>query len=367
MIDEKPGRAVPQLDALTGIRGLAAWFVVLFHVRLSSQQLIGPEAVAAIGKGYLAVDLFFILSGFVLWLNYGARFRASGLREAGPFWWKRFARIWPLHAVILSGLVLFAAVLAATGRDHSAYPFGELPLHYLLVQNWGLTDSLTWNDPAWSISTEMGAYVLFPLLTLGLRLERLRLAASAALATLICAALYLYFALNGETSLGKGISELGLGRCIAEFVLGMVLCRSWQILAGRGWAAPAAFAGGAAIVIGGIAAGLPETAFVPAGFALGLLALALDRGPAARLLGSPPLRWLGDVSYSTYLVHVPLFVLWKLLFVDRSLQLGWGGLAGFLLLVLAFSALLHRWLELPAQSWLNAHRPGFAVRLAPAG
>ncbi len=366
MTAARADRPVPQLDALTGIRGIAAWFVVLFHVRLSSQELIGPGAVAALGKFYLAVDLFFMLSGFVLWLNYGERFRAGGLRQAGPFWWKRFARIWPLHAAILSALVVFAAVLAATGRDHSAYPFGELPLHFLLIQNWGLTGALSWNDPAWSISTEMGAYLLFPLLTLGLRLDRLRLPALAALAVLICAGLYLYFWLNGETSLGKGITELGLGRCIAEFAFGMVLCRVWQISAGWAGAALAAFAGGAAIVAGGVGAGLPETAFVPAGFALGLLALALDRGPAARLLASRPLRWLGDISYSTYLVHVPLFVLWKLLFVGESLQLGWGGLAGFLLLVLALSALLHRALELPAQRWLNAHRPGFAGRLSPA-
>src|SRR3569623_689059 len=103
-----------------------------------------------------------MLSGVVRWLNYGARIAQGGLSEAPRFWWKRFARVWPLHAAVLAGLALFALVLLVTGRDASHYPFAQLPLHLLLVQNWGFTHALTWNDPAWSVSTALGAYIVFP-------------------------------------------------------------------------------------------------------------------------------------------------------------------------------------------------------------
>ena len=66
---------------------------------------------------------------------------------------------------MLAGAVAFVLATAAAGRppsDH--YPWGELPLHLALMQNWGLTGALSWNDPAWSISCELAAYLLFPLL-----------------------------------------------------------------------------------------------------------------------------------------------------------------------------------------------------------
>lgn len=355
---------VPQLDQLTGLRGVAAWFVVLFHVRLSLTGLLPLSVVDGLGKGYLAVDLFFMLSGFVLWLNYGARFRAGGWGEAPRFWWKRFARIWPLHIAILAAMAAFALLVLATGRDPSGYPFAELPLHALLIQNWGLTRVLTWNHPAWSISTEMAAYLLFPLIALALPWERLTTGALLALAGLCAVAMHLLFALNGETILGADIPRYGLWRCLGEFTLGVALCNlllRWR----HQRRAAAACAGVAAAAIGlGLAAGLAETAFVPLAFAAGLLALALDTGPAARALASRPLRWLGEVSYSTYLAHFFLFVLFKLAFVGDDLQLGWGGLAGYLALVLAASAALYGGLEKPAQRWLNARAPGPAARPA---
>jgi peptidoglycan/LPS O-acetylase OafA/YrhL len=354
----------PQLDQLTGLRGVAAWFVVLYHVRLSLTDLLPLSVIGWLGKGYLAVDVFFMLSGFVLWLNYGEQFRAGGWSEAPRFWWKRFARIWPLHAAILAAMAAFALLVLATGRDASGYPFAELPLHVLLLQNWGLTNVLSWNHPAWSISTEMAAYLLFPLIALALPWERLRSGALLALATLSAIAVHLLFALNGEAILGADIPRYGLWRCLGEFALGVALCNLWQRW--RGDHRPAIACGVAALAALGLGfvAGLPETAFVPLVFAAGLLGLALDGGPVARVLASRPLRWLGDVSYSTYLAHFFLFVLFKLAFVGDDLQLGWAGLAGYLALVLAVSAMLYGGLEKPAQRWLNARAPGFAARPA---
>ncbi len=359
------GAASPRhLDALTGIRGIAAWGVVLYHIRLSLTAILPPEAIALFAKGYLAVDLFFILSGFVIWYNYAARIGEGGWGETRLFLWRRFARVWPLHGAILAAFVAFVAVLVATGRDASGYPLAELPLHLLLVQNWGLTPDLTWNHPAWSISTEFAAYLLFPVLVLAARWERVPSWALVALAGLLAGLLHALFAVRGHDGLGDDIPGMGLWRCLAGFALGCLMCQLWQRWAGRPHAAFLALLAGIAIALAGWGLALPETAWVPALFFALLLALALGRGPLVSLLGGRVLTWLGEVSYSTYLAHFFLFILWKIAFVDASLQLGWASLAGYLALVLAASAGLYYGLEKPAQRWLNRHPPGWAVRPA---
>ena len=58
-----------ELRPLTSLRGIAAWMVVLYHVRVAAARTLGPSVVGLAAKGYLAVDFFFMRSGFVLWLN----------------------------------------------------------------------------------------------------------------------------------------------------------------------------------------------------------------------------------------------------------------------------------------------------------
>lgn len=358
-----PEDAVPQLHALTGLRGIAAWLVVFYHIRFSMAELVPGDVIAFLGKGYLAVDLFFLLSGFVLWLNYGQRLRVGGLAAAPHFWWRRFARIWPLHAALLLALMGFVGLLLLTGRSTDGYPLAELPLHLLLVQNWGLTGDLSWNHPAWSISAELAAYLLFPLIALALRWERLGAPALCALLGALVLALHGLFAGAGAAdNLGHDIPRFGLWRCLAEFTMGIALANLWQRWRGQAGAALLLGLAGAIIGAASLAAGLPETAFVPLTFALLLLALALDRGAVSRLLEARPLRLLGDWSYATYLAHFPLFIAFKLVFVGDDLQLSGATLALFLALTLAASAALYRWLERPAQRWLNHRAPAAASR-----
>lgn len=349
--------APAHLDALTGIRGIAAWLVVLYHIRLSLTGVLPADAIAAMARGYLAVDLFFILSGFVLWYNYADRLQGGGVGEAGLFLWRRIARIWPLHMVILALFVLFALALAVTGRDTAGYPFAELPLHLVLAQNWGLTAELSWNHPAWSISTELAAYLLFPLVVSAVRWQRLPTPALLALALALVGVIHLLFASNGHDDLGDAIVSLGLWRCLLEFSLGNLLCLLWLRWRGRPLAAGYAALACAAVVAAGWGLAWPETAFVPAAFAAGLMALALGRGFVVRALGSTVPRYLGEISYSTYLSHYLLFILFKLVFVDASLQVGWAGLAGFLGLVLLASVGFYHFVEKPAQGLVNRHRP----------
>lgn len=354
-----------QIGALTGLRGIAAWLVVFYHARLSLTGFVPAPLIEVASTGYLAVDLFFMLSGFVMWLNYAHRLRGGGLAEAPLFWWRRFARIWPLHAAILLALVCFALLLRATGRDASGYPFGELPLHLLLVQNWGFTPELSWNHPAWSISTEAAAYILFPFAVLALRWERLRPAVLVGIVVLLAGALQAVFTAAGESRLGGDIAHLGLVRCLAEFAIGMVLANLYTVWRDRRGAAVLLALTGAGLLGWVMALGTAQVLLIPIGFACLLLALALDRGPAARLLGGKLPVWLGDVSYATYLVHFPLFIAVKLVLVGDDLQLSAAGFAAYCAVLLALSGGLYHWLEKPAQRWLNRRWRG--ARLAAAG
>ena len=351
------------LDALTGLRGIAAWMVVLFHVRVSLAGLFPAWAVSALGKGYLAVDLFFMLSGFVLWYNYADRLRGGGKAAVADFLWRRFARIWPLHGAIMAIFVVYALALAMRGNDTTLFPFDQLPLHLLLVQNWGITTRLTWNHPAWSISTELAAYLVFPLFVVALRWDRLGPAPLSAIFAMLLGSVYLLFAWHGYDNLGSNITGLGLPRCLLEFATGCLLCMLWGHWRTLRYAATAAAFVCGATLIAGWRLDLPETAIVPIAFASGLMALALSRNLVTRILGQGFFLYLGEISYSTYLAHFLLFILFKQLFLDASLQMGWLGLLGFLAIVLTVSMALYHFVEKPAQRWLNRHPP-LSLRVA---
>jgi len=103
---------------------------------------------------------------------------------------------------------------------------------------------------------------------------------------------------------------------------------------------------------------------VPAAFFAGLLALVTGKGVVVRFLSSRPTLYLGEISYSTYLGHYLLWQLWKIAFVDETVQVGWLSFAGYFALVFAASAALYHWVEKPAQRWLNNHAPRWTLRRA---
>jgi peptidoglycan/LPS O-acetylase OafA/YrhL len=349
--------AEPRADvaALTGIRGLAAWFVVLYHVRLGAASYLPAEASFVLSKGYLAVDLFFMLSGFVLWLNYSDRLRRDGFAAVPKYLARRAARIWPLHLFILALTVLYAILLAATGKLNPVhYPWAELPLHLLLIHNWGFTGGLTWNDPSWSISGEAAAYLLFPLVVLAADWRRLPPVWAIAALLLLAGLLSAVMGWNGAFILDRDIPRFGLLRAVTEFGMGTIVCALWQ----RWCSKPRLAAGLAGALVAsalllGLAAGAPETLAVPIFLAGLLLALALTADRPGNPLAARPVHYLGEISYSTYLVHFLLYIVFKTLFVDDPGNVPPLLTALFLLLTFLASAALYHGVERPAQRALN--------------
>jgi peptidoglycan/LPS O-acetylase OafA/YrhL len=350
-----PAEPRADLPALTGIRGLAAWFVVLYHIRLGAAPYLPAWADFALSKGYLAVDLFFMLSGFVLWLNYSDRLRRDGLKAVPKYLGRRVARVWPLHLFMLAAMVVFASAVAAAGELNPVhYPWAELPLHLLLVHNWGFTSGLTWNDPSWSISGEAAAYLLLPLLVLAIDWRKISPAWAVAALLLLAFLLSGVMAWNGAPLLGQDVPRFGLLRAVTEFTMGTIVCALWRLWAekaGRAAALACGLVAGALLL--GFATAAPETLVVPIFLAGLLLVLALTAGLSGNPLAARPIFYLGEISYSTYLVHFLLYIVFKILFVEDPANVPPPLIGLFLLLTLIASVALYHGVERPAQRLLN--------------
>ena len=346
-----------ELRPLTSARGLAAWYVVLYHIRESAAGSLPPGLINVLAKGYLAVDFFFVLSGFVIWLNYRALLGEHRWRSVPYFLWRRLARIYPLHLLMLVFAVVFALACVATGRPLTPdFGWGTLPYHFLLLQNWGFLDALGWNVPAWSISCELGAYLLFTLLMTNIDWERLPTAALVAGLAVLMLGLFGVFTAAGKDLLGNDIPHLGLPRCLFEFAMGTIVAALWL----RWREAPVVPEIGAAVLgaaaLGAYLAGAPETLALPFLFVCLLLALSLNAKRSTPMRGVV-IHWLGEISYATYLAHALLFIFFKIIFVSDARNIPLSLLGLFLLLVLAVSALLYHGFELPAQNWMNRNGP----------
>jgi peptidoglycan/LPS O-acetylase OafA/YrhL len=332
-----------EIRALTSLRGVAAVWVFLFHLEL--MRPVFPAVlrqVLAIGRGYIAVDLFFALSGFVLALNYRDSFVTQPLRAAYPdFLMRRVARVMPLNAVIVA--IIAVAVWLAPGSAGDNFAVARGPgaviANLLLVQDWGLAPSI--NKPAWSVSVEMAVYLAFPLL-LALAWSRLLwiVAAVAGIGALW------WVEWTGQGLISRGTVAGDLIRGFAGFTFGLLCFRA---IAGK--LVPPTIG---RFDLGILAAFWAALLFAPGDLMPVLLcpavvlSLALARGPAARLFALKPLHYLGEISYSVYLVHYCVLGCLNLLAIRSA------GLyaAAALVLTLAISATTYRFIERPARRWI---------------
>lgn len=330
----EPAKGV--LESLTAMRGVAAVLVAFYHLRWG---IVGvPWFDHYIfrfrfgGRGYLWVDFFFMLSGFVLAYRYGAACRKLDVRLYRDFIWRRFARIWPLHVVTM------AAALVYLGLKHGASYLspGSIFANLLLVHGWAHRFNPPLNFPSWSLSSEWGAYLMLPLYLFAIGSIRrgvvhvLIVAGSFAL-------LIWYAARFGHGTLDMLREQWGLGRCLIEVAIGVSLFRLNEILNRCKVARVGTVSlgitelcdGTAAAIFAGIFLALTYTKcdlyFVPLAAAL-ILCLSLAQGPFSTFLQWRPMVLLGEISFSIYMLHG--FVLWICQDVPASFKAQlpfWGG------------------------------------------
>lgn len=294
-----------QFRALDGLRGILALLVALFHLPLLGHLY----DTSVVRHGELAVDFFFVLSGFVI--THASMAQLTSWQGGVGFAIRRFGRIWPLHVVVLGAFVLneFAKLIATHGTgiqgefaafaNSNTTSLVSIPSHLLLIQSLGIHDKYTWNGPSWSISTEFYTYLLFALLVLCVPRRWL----AAVVAAIALGSGLLFYFISPEWSVPY---RTGIFRCMAGFFTGHLVYRLWQSRPQR--ALPHATLAEAAAIIAILVfptlPGLSQfSVFTPICVALAVWVFAYQQGSFSKLLTTRPLQTLGLLSYSIYMVH----------------------------------------------------------------
>jgi peptidoglycan/LPS O-acetylase OafA/YrhL len=381
-----------RIDRLTSVRGFAALYVFLYHCQNSLQSLTLHWFTGFAGKGYLAVDFFFVLSGFILSHVY-LRAADEHRFRAGRFLALRLGRIYPAHAATLLLALLVTLLPRFDERRWLDYDLPTFFSNLLLVHSWGLHRNLSWNFVSWSISTEWFAYLMFPLfawasLVVRERARRACLLAAAVLGVTALAIGWLHVHamppdlpaphtalqfLRAQSPEPFGVAaDFGLVRVSGEFLVGMLLYRAFDVWQRQ----PPRWAGAAAVLTTVLLAGvlykhwaglqlLQDIAAV-ALIATLIVLLALDRSPVSALLEARPLVYLGEISYSLYMVHGVGFLLYfaaldaRWIHKPASAAQAWGFAAMLLAFAAGGGALSYRWVETPARERLKLWLDGRA-------
>lgn len=378
------GRAYAALD---GWRGLCALCVALTHFNATSHI----AEFAIVRNAYLFVDFFFVLSGFIVSFAYMDRLWNPD--EMRVMVWRRFARLWPLHVMLLVMFVALDAgsefVSRATGVGRSATMFDPsssnqpwaILTNFLLLHGLGFHDQLTWNVPSWSISVEFWTYVVF---AVAMRVSADRrttlvavaLAALGALVVMVC-----------SKSLMKTEHDLGFFRCIYGFFVGHLVFVIYRTGSGSKWSGTGTevTAVSLAIVFVQVCGETRLSYAAPLVFGVVVWVFAQERGRVSDWMRCRTLSNLGLWSYSIYMVHSLLIIIAHKGFsllgrlideplivmrpYDAELVVSFGNTWVMDLVVLAYVAILvpvavacWRYVEMPMQRFINSKpAPSFCI------
>ncbi len=328
-----------EIGALAGARALPPLILVLFHFCEQSGYFHIRALDAPISKGFLWVEFFFALSGFVLIHAYGARARSLWRPvEYLRFLATRLSRLYPLHLATLLLLVVILFVSRALAAHFGFVSIFDLPYHPIvtgetfvaslfLVQAWNLFPYLSWNAPSWFVSVEFLLCLCFPVFVAFSRGGFVR---GILLVGAGGAGLYALLAYSGHgldltfhDSIYRGAAGFTVG--VGFAVIFRSLSRSsvrlpdWLLTLAQAAALVALLIGiyleGPARTQKDLLVALPIMAFV--------FLMAFDRGWLARLMRTTPLLILGEWSYAIYLVQYPL--LQALRTLRQFYPPGWNG------------------------------------------
>lgn len=347
--------------SLDAIRGLAALGVVLFHYNFVA---LGAAPFAAIMEpvyeaGHYLVDLFFVLSGYLLASIY------AGNRNFPALVWRRIARLVPLHWATLVLVLGLRALMADAGiprpdENGDAYHF---VLNLLLLNSVGLQQGFSFNTPSWSISVEWVVNLaLFALIACGVR----RMLWPALALVVVSAGLLLQY--RGHLSSAGmilGFLDATVLRGMVGFFMGTALASLLPIPRLPQGQGKLAWDAGFLIASGGMLAAMASEDFRAArgaDFLLPMLLMPVMIASSLRgrivpaVLSLPPLRILGEISYSIYLIHFPMLIVLILAKHYMGIDAAADSLAQlgiYLAMTLGLSCLSWRYFEVPMQSWLN--------------
>lgn len=336
--------------ALDAARGIAALIVVLHHLPV-------PFRGTFVGSGFLAVDLFFGLSGFVLAHAYLNRLVSGrlGLRE---FMVARLVRLYPLYLLSLLAILALSAgmYLASIPLPWSALAVaGKLPFAVLMLPS----PTLDWhgylypfNIAAWSIFMEMGVNFLFAIICRPISRPRTRWVVIGISGSVLFAQLLMQDVLGGAS---WDLLAAGIPRVCFSFFLGIQI-HEW--LKHRHHASPI-HSGWTLLSLGLLLAILcaPDHLWIKLVAIFGIfpvLILVLGSSDVPRGLAGTALRKLGVLSYAIYMMHGPVLFAWLMLYLTPDVWTTKPALvaAPLLVCVVVVSWATDRWLDAPIRAWV---------------
>lgn len=376
---------VDRFYSLDALRGLAALSVVFWHWKhffyvgthlgtFNANRLpLFQSASLMYTKTWLAVDLFFCLSGFIFYAFYSQRI-STGALTFGRFAALRLSRLYPLHFATLMLVAAGQAYAYHCSGHFVVYPHNDAK-HFILnlffASSWGAESGYSYNGPVWSVSIEILLYSIFFFLSRHAPIRAQVLVPLSISGFIVWQPIY--------EPIGRGVGSFFLGGCvclayraIADSPRERTLTRVAAVMAVVGWVATLALHGGESMKELLLSGGRFRWAMTkamnmwPIGvlFPLTILALALNeakcRGVARKL------SLLGDISYSSYLLHFPL----QIAFLGAVVHLGmdvsvfyspWA-LILFFAVLLPACFLVFRWFEMPVQSHLRRLLPKLDVQ-----
>lgn len=363
-------KAAPEILTLTGLRAVASAWVVLDHLQVALFKLF-PD-LKPFGRpawsGYLSIEIFFLLSGFILAYNYAQTVRTGASYR--KFMWARVARIYPLYLLtaVVMGVLAFTLTEGFREEFGAGFPI-DIPnavANVLLLGS--IPPFVPFDPPAWSLTCEFAAYLLFPLLAWA-TLKLSPRAALAAAALVLAAGVTAMLAVSEHGGDWPWSYEGRWIRITCEFTAGMLLWAWWRARAlpsGR-WDLVAAVSGLAVLaMIFAIDPGSPATFTALPLIAVFVIACASATGPLGRVLASKPMQQAGELSFSLYLTHIiVLFAVstvlpWRAI-VDAGLGVRIGWLVMVLIWMAAAAVAAHHLVEKPARrrmlAWYARRHP----------
>jgi peptidoglycan/LPS O-acetylase OafA/YrhL len=361
-----------QISNLTPIRGIAAVMVAIYHFNEIAATFVNAKATQFMHGAYLMVDLFFVLSGFIIMYVYGEQFsnaiKASDVRQ---FIKARFARVYPLHFIILllAAMPLFFAGEITPMNNWKTFFLNVFMLHSMYLHNF-----FSFNVPSWSISAEWWCYVLFPLIALFYaKNKRVNSVILLAFALVLYVAILHwlprvnFFAPTAPQPVDLNVTyDYGFLRGLAGFLVGnfcfYVYEKRYLVTF---FASPYALLFATLLTIFLMHITSYDLLKVVA-FALIVISAASMRSARFNPLNTKLLQYIGDISYSIYMVHSLVLFLFispiaRAMGLDLhppmavAIPFGQGVILCllYLLIVVALSSVTYFLIEKRMRNWIN--------------